>query len=273
MIAGNQDCRASSWFFAAYIMQTDLALVIPAAGRGSRFSKLGIREPKPLIDLHGRPFFWWSVESVRRVFALRQLIFVVLEEHVAEFAIDKVIRGFYPDATVVAIPEVTSGAAETAKIGISALHAPGPIAINDCDHAFICPAAANASNLFKEDCEGVLMSFRSSNPAYSYIRLNAQGDVVGTAEKQVLSPFAIAGCYFFADAGRFSVLYEIYKKACPYPELFVSGIFNLLAEKKLKTGMLELERHCSFGTPDERALISDASFAPFMQWREGSNAI
>ena len=226
-----------------------------------------------MIDLQGRPFFWWSVESVRRVFALRQLVFVVLEEHVFEFAIDQVIKRYYPDATVVAIPEVTSGAAETAKIGISALHAPGPIAINDCDHAFVCPAVPKATDPFKGDCEGVLMSFRSSNPAYSYIRLNAQGDVIGTAEKQVLSPFAIAGCYFFADAGRFSVLYENYKKACPYPELFVSGIFNLLAEKKLKIGMIELERHCSFGTPQERALISDASFAAFMKWREDPNAV
>lgn len=256
----------------ACIMENNLALIIPAAGRGSRFTKLGIREPKPLIDLQGRPFFWWSVESVRRVFPLRQLIFVVLQEHISEFAIDKVIKGFYPDATIVAIPEVTSGAAETAKIGLSALHAPGPIAINDCDHAFICPAMNGVTHPFGDDCEGVLMSFRSSNAAYSYIRLDARGEIVGTVEKQVVSPFAIAGCYFFADAGRFSALYELYKSECPYPELFVSGIFNLLAEKQLKIGMLELQKHCSFGTPEERAMISDASFSPFMQWPKGADA-
>ncbi len=248
-------------------MHNDLALIIPAAGRGPRFARLGIREPKPLIDLKGMPFFWWAVESVRRVSPLRQLIFVVLQEHISEFAIDAVIKSLYPDATVVSIPEVTSGAAETARIGVSALREAGPVAINDCDHAFICPP-------LKQDAtaSGTLVSFRSHNPAYSYIKLDDEGRIVGTVEKQVVSAFAIAGCYFFADSDQFSRLYEQYKKECPYPELFMSGIFNLMVEKDLEVSMLELERHCSFGTPEEHALVSDEVFAPFLLWKKAVNA-
>lgn len=32
-------------------------LVIPMAGRGSRFSKQGYTLPKPLVELDGKPFF------------------------------------------------------------------------------------------------------------------------------------------------------------------------------------------------------------------------
>jgi dTDP-glucose pyrophosphorylase len=250
-----------------YIVENQLALVIPAAGRGSRFVQLGIREPKPLIELAGRPFFWWAVESIRRLVPLRQLIFVVLEEHVKDFSIDKIIKGFYPEATIVAIPEVTAGAAETARIGMSALQEPGPVAINDCDHAFISESLPATVLALEHELGGALMCFRSANPAYSYARFDASQQVIGTVEKQVVSSFAIAGCYLFADSQNFCALYDRYRSECPYAELFVSGMFNLLSEEKSKIGMLELDRHCSFGTPEEQRLVSEEIFAPFLLWK------
>lgn len=32
-------------------------LIMPMAGRGSRFLELGYNVPKPLIEIHGKPFF------------------------------------------------------------------------------------------------------------------------------------------------------------------------------------------------------------------------
>ena len=36
-----------------------------------------------------------------------------------------------------------------------------------------------------------------------------------SAEKQVISPFAIAGCYLFADSQQFLSLYDVYQTECP----------------------------------------------------------
>ena len=71
-----------------------LNLVMPMAGRGSRFAREGILQPKPLVDLAGKPFFWWAVESVRRAVEIEQMVFVVLEEHEREFAISDRIHSF-----------------------------------------------------------------------------------------------------------------------------------------------------------------------------------
>ena len=101
-------------------------LIMPMAGRGSRFHREGIEEPKPLIDLAGRPFFWWAAESVRRVVPLERMIFVILEEHRDRWSLDRCIRGFYPDAHIVTIPNVTSGSAETAAIGMTGVSALAP---------------------------------------------------------------------------------------------------------------------------------------------------
>jgi dTDP-glucose pyrophosphorylase len=248
-------------------MSKDIALVVPAAGKGSRFSLLGFKEPKPLIDLFGRPFFWWATESVRRQVPIRQLVFVVLREHIDDFDIERRIKSFYPEAIVIAIDEVTSGAAETAYIGISAIDSAGPVAVNDCDHAFMANELTTTVDALGEGIEGGLMCFRSSNPAYSYIRLDADERVVGTVEKQVVSPYAISGCYLFSDSSEFATLYEHYKTTCSYKELFISGIYNIMAERGDRLGLTELDRHVSFGTPDELSGVTTERFSSFLEWR------
>jgi dTDP-glucose pyrophosphorylase len=229
----------------------DLALVTPMAGQGVRFQRTGVQTPKPLVNLYGKPFFWWSTESLLRSVAVRELAFVVLDEHVERFRIDSVIRDFYPSAHIVSLPEPTSGAAESAAIGVAALESTGPVAVNDCDHAFRAAGLQRVVDALTGPVEGALLGFRSDAPAYSYVRFDDDRRVVGTVEKQVVSDLAIAGCYLFADAATFRERYLAYRRACAYDELFVSGIYNAIVEAGGEVIVHELERHVSFGTPDE----------------------
>lgn len=234
---------------------------MPMAGRGSRFARQGVKVPKPLVELAGKPFFWWAAESVRRAVPVHEMVFVVLEEHCRAHAIDARIVDEYPDARIVAIPEVTSGAAETARIGIDALAAGAPVAINDCDHAFLCPALGTLPDVLAGDADRALLCFRSDNPVYSYVVTGPDGEPSGTIEKVVASPHAIAGCYVFASAARFRHVYDAYAADCPYAEMFVSGMFNRARDAGTRIAMLALERHWSFGTPDELAAVDAPALA------------
>lgn len=237
------------------------------AGRGSRFAKQGIREPKPLVDLGGRPFFWWAVESVRRVAPIDQMVFVILEEHVADWSLDACITNFYPNAKVVIIPEVTSGSAETAALGVAVLTGSNPLVINDCDHAFVADGLNSAIAGTEEVIAGLLMTFRSASPNYSFIRLSEDGSVAGTVEKQVVSDFAIAGCYVFSTPKLYLEQYATYVLRCPYPELFISGIYNQIIEENLKVEKFVLEEHFAFGTPEEYANVQSRMLSRLADWR------
>ena len=232
---------------------SELDLLMPMAGRGSRFAKVGMLEPKPLLELEGKPFFWWAVESVRRVASVREMVFVVLQEHIEEWRIDERIRAYYPQARIVAIPEVTSGSAETALVAANALtDASVPIAVNDCDHAFVVGRLdAKIDSLVSGEQAGTLMTFRANSPNYSYVELSPQGEVKGTVEKKVVSDFAITGCYLFSSAALYREQYAKYLSACPYDELFVSGIYNEMIREGMKVGYEVLEEHFAFGTPEE----------------------
>jgi NDP-sugar pyrophosphorylase family protein len=238
-----------------------LALVMPMAGRGSRFLRDGRVTPKPLIPLAGRPFFHWAAESVRRAAPVREMVFVVLEEHVRGFGIDDAIRACYPDATVVAIAEVTAGAAETAAAGVAALRSTGPFAVNDCDHAFDAGDLGPLVEALGTTLGGALLGFRATSPAYSYAVLDGDGRVRRTVEKEVASPFAVAGCYLFAEPAVFAGLLEQYRTECTYRELFVSGMYNVAVRRELAVGFRELRAHLAFGTPEELAAVSPERLA------------
>ena len=45
------------------------------------------------------------------------------------------------------------------------------------------------------------------------------------------------------------------------------ALFNLAIERQMRIGMLEVDRHCSFGTPAELEGIGKEKFAPFLAWK------
>lgn len=230
-----------------------LSLVIPMAGRGSRFHKMGFDQPKPLIDLNGRPFFWWATEAVlRHIDEPVELSYVVLQEHIDQFGIVDTVNSYYPDAEFVVISDVTSGALETAVLGVQVASADTPIIVNDCDQYFESSELQNMINrLHAKEMQGFLCNFKSSEPQFSYAEYGNDGALVRTVEKQVISADAIAGAYAFASKDLLLSHYETYKAECQYDELFISGIFNLMVKEGQHIEGLILDRHISFGVPDE----------------------
>ena len=238
---------------------TELALVMPMAGRGSRFERQGFTLPKPLIRLHGRPFFAWAIDSLKAKVPLGEIVCVVLREHVERYRIDREIVARYPTAIVAAVDEVTSGAAETAALGIDRLGQDRPFAVNDCDHAFDASGLTGLIDLMGPDgAQAGLLGFRATSPAYSYVRFDPAGRVVGTVEKQVAGPFAIAGCYLFSSPSVFQENVRRYRDVCPYPELYLSGIYNSVIEAGGTVAFQALRRHIAFGTPEEMERVGAA---------------
>ena len=48
------------------IAMSKLHLILPMAGRGSRFFENGFICPKPLIEIAGKPFFYWAARSIEK---------------------------------------------------------------------------------------------------------------------------------------------------------------------------------------------------------------
>ncbi len=247
-------------------VRVPIHILMPMAGHGSRFGKAGFELPKPLLPLEGEPLFWWAAESLRRCFAVRTMTFVILAEHEASFGLGRAILARYPDARIVALPKVTSGALETAVLGCAEVPDDGWLVVNDCDHAFGAEPLAAALPAMPGGTAGFLCHFHSAAPSYSYAEYDGASDLVRTVEKQPISDLAIAGAYGFRDRGTLLRHAEAYAADCPYPELFMSGIYNVMLAERLRVRGVVLDRHVSFGTPDELG-SARARVAGFRAWR------
>ena len=231
---------------------TKTHLVMPMAGRGSRFSAKGYKEPKPLLQIYGKPFFYWSTQSVRKFVELSSLDFVVLEEHVSGFHIDAEIRKYFPEARIHVLPEVTEGAVITALKGCEDIDDQFPVVFNDCDHLF---KSSEFNSFCRSGCgsdiHGILLTFSSNEPRYSFVGKDDKGNVVRTVEKEAISSEAICGCYYFSSRDVFERESQKYIKHCEYKEYFMSGVYNSMISDGMIVRSIPTDFHVSFGTPDE----------------------
>lgn len=227
-------------------------LIMPMGGGGTRFGNKGFNVPKPLIELQGKPFFYWATQSVKKFVDVEDIIFVVLQEHIEKFEIDKRIKEYYPDSKIQMIPHVLNGAVLTCCEGIKAINDNLPILFNDCDHAFVCDKFYEFVAEGKYDeIDGALLTFTSDSPNFSYVKFDDEGNVIGTIEKVVASTEAICGAYYFRNKNIFSEAAASYLEECDYKEFFISGVYNEMAKRKEKIHTFPITEHISFGTPDE----------------------
>jgi hypothetical protein len=180
------------------------------------------------------------------------ITFIVLQEHINEFKIDEVIKKYFPDAKIVVIPQILKGAVLTCVEGIKEINDNLPIIFNDCDHIFRCQSFFDyCNNGAFEDIDGALLSFKSNDPKFSFLKLNDDGYVTGTVEKVVVSDKAICGAYYFKNKDLFLEMVEKYLVKCNYAEYFVSGVYNIMAENDKKIVNFTVDSHTPFGTPEE----------------------
>ena len=238
-----------------------LHLIMPMAGAGSRFAREGFALPKPLIEIEGKPFFWWATRSIEKFVPEADIIFVVLREHIEEFAIDKRIEEVFPGSTIVVVDssEVSAGPVMTCLAGLRGVDDDAPVLFNDCDHLFRCDAFNTAANSCLLDCDGALLTFSSSKDCYSYVQYD-KGRVVGTVEKRVVSNSAICGAYLARDAGMFREMATMYLENCAYDELFVSGVYNEMCLRGLNVKSFETDFHLAFGTPEEYLVVKGSPY-------------
>ena len=226
-------------------------LVMPMGGKGYRFFSDGYTTPKPLIEIHGKPFFYWATQSIANFTKLKSMTFVVLKEHVDRFKIKDVILSYFPQAKIVVLDEVLKGAVLTCLEGVDPIQDNLPIIFNDCDHLFYAPKLYDFCLEPDPNISGGLLTFKSNEAKYSYVSYDQDGYVKETLEKVVISDDAICGAYYFKDRHTFERAAGEYLETCAYEEFFVSGVYNTLAKYKEPIVTFSVDYHLPFGTPEE----------------------
>lgn len=239
-----------------------LHVIMPMAGEGSRFKNGKFTLPKPLIEYNGKSFFRRSLDSIRNFSLPIIYTFIVRDEHIKDFEIDKIILASYPNANILNVKQTTRGAVETVMLAHELINKEQCILIMDCDlefesNEFINTISSIVSQKNTHIDGGVLLSFESIENKYSYAQINKKNMVIQTAEKEPISNNALVGAYFFSNG-------EIFKKAARTllqekyfnkPEFYVSLLYNYIIEMGHTVILTRIDNYSSFGTPQELDLL------------------
>jgi NDP-sugar pyrophosphorylase family protein len=236
--------------------ETTLQIVMPMGGLGQRFRAVGVTVPKPLIEVDGEPMFRKALHSFSASPWKMKLISVIRVEDDNEFGIGAEIEKAWEGAEIIRMSGSTRGAVETALKAEPVLNRDQPLVILDCDIAFKSNEYFQMiENAMAVGSEGVLLSFASRDPRYSYAKADGSGRVSMTAEKNPISSNALMGAYFFSRAATFFDAAHVLiaqQLSTAMPEFYVSLIFNILIAEGKRIDLATGDFYC-FGTPEELA--------------------
>lgn len=230
-------------------------VVIPMAGRGSRFARVGISTPKPLIDVRGRPMYAWAVESLPLGLA-RRLVFICLSEHLVDHALERDIRARYAalDPQIVALDRVTEGQASTVLEAAHLVDGPEPLLIYNAD-TFCRTGLAERLPRLDPSVSGLLGVFRAPGDKWSFARTDADGRVLETAEKRRIGEWASTGLYWFRRGADFvrHAREMIAAEERVNGEFYVAPVYNRLIAAGGEVRIDVADEVWALGTPEDLA--------------------
>lgn len=171
-----------------------LNIVVPMAGRGSRFADAGYALPKPLIPVHGVPMIELVIANLTPAVPHR-FHFLIQREHDRAHGLSARLAAWAPGASVTMLDGVTEGAACTVLLARALIDNDAPLIIANCDQYIDADIDAYIAAL--GDADGLIMTMWADDPKWSFVRRDADGRVVQVVEKQVVSNEATVGIYAF----------------------------------------------------------------------------
>jgi len=179
-----------------------LNIVIPMAGKGSRFAQAGYTDPKPFIPVAGVPMIELVITSLRPSCPHR-FIFVCQQAHLERYRFAQRLTALAPGCHIIGLNGVTEGAACSVLHAARFIDNGDPLMIANADQWIRADIDDYLATLSRRRLAGLLMTMQASSPKWSYACLNRQGLVTRVVEKEVVSDIATVGIYNFRHGRDF----------------------------------------------------------------------
>jgi NDP-sugar pyrophosphorylase family protein len=210
-------------------------IVLPIAGRGSRFAEAGFELPKPLILIHGKPMIEVVVNNVRPRIEHR-FIFVALKSHLDHLGMKSTLERIAPNCIIIPVEQVTQGAACTVLLAKDYIDNGNHLMIANSDQFVDIDINDYLNMLDAEEVDGLIMTMNAEDPKWSYVGLRNDGTVNNVVEKEVISNEATVGIYNFRHGSDFVLAAEqmIAKNLRVNNEFYVAPAYNEMIKKDAK---------------------------------------
>jgi CTP:molybdopterin cytidylyltransferase MocA len=222
-----------------------MRLVVLMAGDSGVFEVAGSSYPKNLVEIDGEPLVQRVIEALEPLIeTAEKSVFLVREEEDRRHHTGDVIRLLVPDAEVIGVPNLESGAACTALHAIGQIDRDEPVLVFNGDQVVDADLPAIVAGFERAELDGGVVTFDAVHPRWSYVRTGDDGLVLEAAEKRPISRLATAGTYWFRRGGDFidGVMSMIRKDASVDGSFYVCPVYNELILRGRRIGTHHIAR-------------------------------
>jgi NDP-sugar pyrophosphorylase family protein len=233
-----------------------MIVVMPMAGRGSRFSSKGFAKPKPLIEVAGKPMFEWALQSLKGL-EVRLLIVIALKDHEYNFEISKKLSQIWiGQFQLITIEGVTEGQLCTVLTAEELINRDEGVLIISSDTMVVSEIAKDIQNI-KKGVKGLISVLNLPGEQWSFAKTNLEGIVTEVAEKKRISDHASTGMYYFSSGEEFIKFGKkmILENKRTNGEFYIIPVYNeLIAHQKI-VGISFANEMWDMGTPEAKEIF------------------
>ncbi|EGH98302.1 MULTISPECIES: glycosyltransferase family 2 protein [Pseudomonas] len=198
--------------------------------------------PEYLCEYNGKPLIHTLIDNCAAL-EPRRIICTFSNDDVIGLHLRNMVQQMHPSASVLPVHNITQGAACTALLASGQIDNDDELLILSVSD-FLDIELREVLRVFREANEdaGVVI-FNSLHPRYSFARLDSDQRVIEAAEKNPISPHAIAGMYWFKSGSLFvSAAKEMIRKdARVNDHFYIAPALNELVLLHKKIGAYRIE--------------------------------
>ena len=238
-----------------------MQILVPMAGPSDFFKSDEYPFPKPLIEVGGRPMIQRVVENLQTIGPDLAFTFVVQQEHIARFSLDRTLQLLAPGCTIIPLRGATRGGLCSALLAVDAIDNDAPLIVSNGDQMLDVDMRALVQTFSGASADAGVPTFASVHPRWSYVQVDKDSIVQQAVEKRVISRHAIAGLYYFRSAGTFveASFRHLSSNQSVNGNYYIAPVLNelILDGKKVVAKEIDKERYFSFYSPPKLKEFED----------------
>lgn len=235
-----------------------MQVVIPMSGVGQRFLAAGYEMPKPLIMVDGRPIIAHVVDLFP---GETTFIFICNRDHLETTPMRQILLKYAPSAKIIPIRPHKLGPVHAVLAASEWIRDDQEVIVNYCDFGKWWDYADFLKVVRERDSDGAMSAYKGFHPHmlgsthYAFMR-EADQWLLEIREKAPftnnrMAEYASDGTYYFKTGAMVKQYFKALmdRQIDTNGEFYVSLVYNLLTEAKLRTTIYEIPHMLQWGTP------------------------
>ncbi len=243
----------------------DGTLLVPMAGKGSRFRDIGYRVAKPLIQIGNKPMIQRALQSFPN---FKKSIFLVMESDLKRHNLKNRLKNITKNSDILPIKKHTSGQATTCLLAKEHLADNEPLFITSCDYETIYKSKEFLNLTRNKKIDVIVWTFRAKNiplkdpKAFAYCKVKKNSRKIeyilekNTISKNPEKDPLVVGSFWYRKSKFFkdAALKLINDNITVNNEYYVATSINFLIKSGKNVVIFDIDKWISFGNPFELSI-------------------